>query len=402
MTTAPPPAPQPPEVIARAARSLRDFLKQESAGGIVLMVAAAIAVIWANSPLAPAYLGMLGTEVAATVGGTGVEKSALLWINDGLMALFFLLVGLEVKREVLVGQLSSWQQSSLPIFAAIGGMIAPALIFVAINLGSPDNLQGWAIPAATDIAFALGILALLGSRVPVALRALLLAVAVIDDIGAIAIIALFYTPGVNLAMLGAAAVVLALLAGFGWMRVGSSIPYAILGVALWYFVLKSGVHATLAGVALAMCIPMTDRRGEAKLEHWEHGLHPWVAFLVVPIFALANAGVSFEGMEPASLLQPLPLGIALGLLVGKQVGIVGLAWIAVKSGIARLPEGVGWLQVWGLSLIAGIGFTMSLFIGNLAFASPGLINAVKLGVLSGSVIAALLGVIILLQGGKRA
>ena len=395
------PAPRPPEVLARAARSLRDFLQQESAGGIVLMVAAAIAVIWANSPLASAYFGILDTEVAATVGGEGVKKSALLWINDGLMALFFLLVGLEVKREVLIGQLSSWQQSSLPVFAAIGGMTIPALIFVAINLGQPDNLQGWAIPAATDIAFTLGILALLGSRVPVALKALLLAIAVIDDIGAIAIIALFYTPEVDLGMLGAAFAMLALLAAIGWMRVGSSIPYAILGVALWYFVLKSGVHATLAGVALAMCIPMTDRKDNPKLEHWEHGLHPWVAFLVVPIFALANAGVSFEGMEPAALLAPLPLGIALGLLVGKQLGIVGLAWLAVKSGIARLPDGVGWLQVWGLSLIAGIGFTMSLFIGNLAFADPAQINAVKLGVLSGSVIAALAGVLILLRGRQR-
>ncbi|MEL7689276.1 Na+/H+ antiporter NhaA [Citromicrobium bathyomarinum] len=398
MTTEPVPAPRPPEILARAARSLRDFLKQESAGGIVLMAAAAIAVLWANSPLSPAYFGMLDTQVAATVGGEGVKKSALLWINDGLMALFFLLVGLEVKREVLIGQLSSWQQSSLPIFAALGGMAMPAVVFVAINLGQPGNLQGWAIPAATDIAFALGILALLGSRVPVALKALLLAVAVIDDIGAIAIIALFYTPGVDLGMLGAAAVVLVLLAGFGWMRVGSSIPYAILGVALWYFVLKSGVHATLAGVALAMCIPMTDRKGEPKLEHWEHGLHPWVAFMVVPIFALANAGVSFEGMQPAALLAPLPLGIALGLLIGKQLGIVGLAWLAVKSGIARLPQGVGWMQVWGLSLIAGIGFTMSLFIGNLAFADPAAINAVKLGVLAGSIISALLGVTILLKG----
>ena len=400
MTTAPTPkpAPQPPEILARAARSLRDFLKQESAGGIVLMAAAAIAVLWANSPASDTYFAMLDTTVTAKVGGTGVEKSALLWINDGLMALFFLLVGLEVKREVLVGQLSSWQQSSLPILAALGGMAAPALVFVAINLGSPGNLQGWAIPAATDIAFALGILALLGSRVPVALKALLLAVAVIDDIGAIAIIALFYTPGVDLSMLGAAAVVLALLATFGAFRVGSSIPYAVLGVALWYFVLKSGVHATLAGVAIAMCIPMIDRKGNAKLEHWEHGLHSWVAFLVVPIFALANAGVSFEGMEPAALLAPLPLGIALGLLIGKQVGILGLAWLAVKSGIARLPEGVGWLQVWGLSLIAGIGFTMSLFIGNLAFVDPAQINAVKLGVLSGSIIAALLGVLILLRG----
>ena len=401
MTAADTSAPRPPEILARAARSLRDFLHQESAGGIVLMVAAAIAVIWANSPFAPAYLAMLDTPVAATVGGQGVEKSALLWINDGLMALFFLLVGLEVKREVLTGQLSSWQQSSLPIFAALGGMAAPALVFVAINAGQPGNLQGWAIPAATDIAFALGILALLGSRVPVALKALLLAVAVIDDIGAIAVIALFYTPSVDVGMLGAAAVVLALLAVIGRFRFGSTIPYIVLGVALWYFVLKSGVHATLAGVALAMCIPLTDRKGNAMLEGMEHALHPWVAFLVVPIFALANAGVSFAGMEPAAILAPLPLGIALGLLLGKQVGIVGLAWLAVKSGIARLPEGIGWLQVWGLSLIAGIGFTMSLFIGNLAFADEAAINAVKLGVLGGSVVSALLGVLILLQGGKR-
>ncbi len=401
MTTEPVPAPRPPEILARAGRSLRDFLKEESAGGIVLIAAAAIALIWANSAFSSSYTAMLDTKVAVTVGGVGVAKSALLWINDGLMALFFLLVGLEVKREVLMGQLSSWQQSSLPIFAAIGGMVAPALIFVAINLGQPGNLQGWAIPAATDIAFALGVLALLGSRVPVALKALLLAVAVIDDIGAIAIIAVFYTPGVDIAMLAAAAAVLAVLAVFGWMRVGSSIPYVILGIALWFFVLKSGVHATLAGVALAMCIPVTDRHGHAKLEHMEHALHPWVAFLVVPIFAIANAGVSFEGMEPAALLAPLPLGIALGLLLGKQLGIMGLAWLAVKTGIARLPQNVGWVQVWGLSLIAGIGFTMSLFIGNLAFADPAAINAVKLGVLSGSVLSALFGVLILLRS-KRA
>jgi len=377
-------------------------MAHESGGGIVLMAAAAIAILWANSPFSPAYFGILDTEVAATVAGEGVKKSALLWINDGLMALFFLLVGLEVKREILIGQLSSWQQSSLPVFAAIGGMSIPALIFVGINLGNPENIQGWAIPAATDIAFALGILALLGNRVPVALKALLLAIAVIDDIGAIAIIALFYTPQVDLAMLGAAAVMLVLLAGFGRMRVGSSIPYVILGVALWYFVLKSGVHATLAGVAIAMCIPMMDRRGEPKLEKWEHGLHPWVAFLVVPIFALANAGVSFEGMEPAALLAPLPLGIALGLLLGKQLGIVGFAWLVVKLGIARLPQGIGWAQVWGLSLIAGIGFTMSLFVGNLAFYDPAQINAVKLGVLSGSVIAAIAGALILMRSGRRA
>lgn len=384
-------------MFARAAVALRDFLKQESAGGIVLMGAALLALILANSAAASFYEGALATPIDVTVGDRGVQKSALLWINDGLMALFFLLVGLEVKREVLTGQLSSWRQSSLPLFAALGGMAMPALVFVAINWGSPGNLRGWAIPAATDIAFALGVLALIGNRAPIALKSLLLAIAVIDDIGAIAIIALFYTPSVDTGSLGAAAVVLVALFVFGRFRVGSAIPYTVLGIALWYFVLKSGVHATLAGVVLAMAIPISDRRGQPVLERMEHALHPWVAFLVVPVFALANAGVVFEGMEPAALVAPLPLGIALGLLIGKQVGIFGFAWLAVKLGISGLPRGIGWMQVWGLSLIAAIGFTMSLFIGNLAFATPGEINAVKLGVLSGSLVAALAGVTILLQ-----
>lgn len=384
-----------PAILASAAKSLKDFLHQESAGGIVLMASALLALILANSPLSAAYFGTLATPIVLTVGGTGIDKSALLWINDGLMALFFLLVGLEVKREVLTGQLSSWKQASLPLFAAIGGMALPALIFILINLGTPENIRGWAIPAATDIAFALGVLALLGKRVPVALKALLLAVAVIDDIGAIIIIAAFYTESVDLGMLGSAAVVLALLAACGRAKVGSRLPYVILGIALWYFVLKSGVHATLAGVALAMCIPIEDSKGKGLLEEMEHGLHPWVAFMVVPIFALANAGVSFTGMQISAVLEPLPLGIALGLLIGKQIGIFGFAWLTVKFGISTLPEGVRWVQIWGLSLIAAIGFTMSLFIGNLAFSSPEMINAVKVGVLSGSVLAAIAGVIIL-------
>ncbi len=381
---------------------LRDFMKEESAGGIVLMVSAFAALVVANSGLASWYTGMLGTEIALTVGGTGIEKPALLWINDGLMALFFFLVGLEVKREVLTGQLSSWKQASLPLFAALGGMVLPALVFLGINWNTPENLNGWAIPAATDIAFALGILALLGSRVPVALKALLLAVAVIDDIGAIVIIALFYTPGVETTMLMGAAIVFALLALLGWARVGSRIPYILLGIVLWYFVLKSGVHATLAGVALAMTIPVTTRGGDNLLEHMEHDLHPWVAFMVVPIFAFANAGVGLLDVELSALLAPLPLGIALGLIIGKQLGIVGFAWLATKSGIASLPVGISWMQIWGLSLIAGIGFTMSLFIGNLAFASPEQIAAVKLGVLSGSLIAAIAGVFILRAASKPA
>ena len=378
-----------------AAEALRDFLKQESAGGIVLMIAAVLALVLANSGLSDLYFGVLATEIAVTVGGGGIEKPALLWINDGLMAVFFFLVGLEVKREVLTGQLSSWKQASLPLIAALGGIVLPALVFYGINSGTPENIAGWAIPAATDIAFALGILALLGKRVPVALKALLLAIAVIDDIAAIAIIAVFYTPGVELAMLGSAAIVLLILGAIGRAKIGSSIPYIVLGIVLWYFVLKSGVHATLAGVALAMTVPLIDRKGHHMLEHMEHALHSWVAFLVVPIFALANAGVSFEGVEMSALMAPLPLGIALGLIIGKQIGIFGFAWAAVKSGMAALPEGIGWMQVWGLSLVAGIGFTMSLFIGNLAFADPAQINAVKLGVLSGSLVAALAGVAIL-------
>lgn len=384
-----------------AARALRDFLKQESAGGILLMCAAAAALVVANSPLSGAYVAALTTELAVTVEGAGIAKPALLWINDGLMAVFFLLIGLEVKREVLTGQLSSWKQSSLPLFAALGGMIVPALTYTAINWNNPENLAGWAIPAATDIAFALGILALLGSRVPVALKALLLAIAVIDDIGAIVIIALFYTPGVELAMLGAAAAVLVALTLIGRARVGSSLPYILLGILLWFFVLKSGVHATLAGVALAMTVPMTSRSGGKVLERIEHALHPWVAFLVVPVFAFANAGVSFAGLEISALAAPLPLGIALGLLLGKQLGIVGFAWIAAKSGIASLPTGINWAQMWGLSLIAGIGFTMSLFIGNLAFASPEQIAAVKLGVLGGSILSAIGGILILRSAGRQ-
>ncbi len=383
-----------------AAQSLRDFLKEESAGGVVLMIAAATALILANSPLAGAYAAVLNAEIALTVSGAGIEKPALLWINDGLMAVFFFLIGLEVKREVLTGQLSSWKQSSLPLFAAVGGMILPALVFTAINWNSPENLAGWAIPAATDIAFALGILALLGSRVPVALKALLLAIAVIDDIGAIVIIALFYTPGVELAMLAAAAAVLAALVLIGRAKVGSSLPYVLLGIGLWFFVLKSGVHATLAGVALAITVPLTSRAGKNVLERMEHALHPWVAFLVVPIFALANAGVSFAGIEMSAFAAPLPLGIALGLFLGKQLGIVGFAWLAVKSGIASLPSGISWPQVYGLSLIAGIGFTMSLFIGNLAFSAPEELAAVKLGVLSGSLISAIGGILILRRAGQ--
>ncbi|OYX62689.1 MAG: Na+/H+ antiporter NhaA [Sphingomonadales bacterium 32-64-17] len=378
-------------MLARATVALRDFLKQESAGGIVLIASAALALIAANSAVASAYFSTLEVPVAVTVGSFAIDKPLLLWINDGLMAVFFFLVGLEVKREVMQGQLSSWNKASLPLFAAIGGMAVPALVFLALNSGTPENVAGWAIPAATDIAFALGVLSLLGPRVPVALKALLLAIAVIDDIGAITIIALFYSGTIDTNMLAGGALALAGLIALNRLRIGSSIPYVLLTVVLWVFVLKSGVHATLAGVAAAMTIPLTARGGSAPLEHMEHGLHPWVAFLVIPIFGFANAGVSLVGLSPADLLAPLPLGIALGLLIGKQVGIFGLSFVAVKLKLASLPENVGWRQVHAVSLLAAIGFTMSLFIGNLAFADPAQVNAVKLGVLSGSLVAALGG-----------
>lgn len=378
-------------MIARFGAALRGFLKQESAGGIVLIAAAIAAMLVANSPLLDTYRAMLDVPVVAGIGGVVIDKPLLLWINDGLMAVFFFLVGLEVKREIIDGQLSSWNRASLPLMAAIGGMIVPALVFLGVNSGSPENTAGWAIPAATDIAFALGVLSLLGPRVPVALKALLLAIAVIDDIGAISVIALFYTSQIEPMMLAGAAGVFVAMLAIGRMRVGTSIPYVLLFIVLWVFVLKSGVHATLAGVAAAMTVPMHSRDGTRLLERMEHGLHPWSAFLIIPVFGFANAGVSLAGVSPSAILDPLPLGIALGLLIGKQIGIFGFAFVAVKAGFASLPADVSWKQVHAMSLLAAIGFTMSLFIGNLAFDDPAQIDAVKIGVLAASLIAALAG-----------
>lgn len=382
-------------MIDRVGAALKDFLKQESAGGIFLIVAAALALVIANSPFAASYFGTLQTNLNLSFGDFVLDKALILWINDGLMAIFFFLIGLEVKREVIDGQLSSWNQASLPLAAAIGGMAIPALIYVGFNLNSPESIGGWAIPAATDIAFALGILSLLGPRVPVAMKALLLAIAVIDDIGAILVIALFYSGEIKLDMLAGAGAMLALMFVIGRLRIGSAIPYVLLTVIMWVFVLKSGVHATLAGVTAAMMVPTVARDGTYFAERLEHEMHPWVAFVIIPIFGFANAGVSLSGITPADLLAPLPLGIALGLLIGKQLGIVGFAWLAVKTGLAKLPDGVGWAKVHGLSLLAGIGFTMSLFIGNLAFTDAAQIDAVKIGVLSGSLIAAIAGFLLL-------
>jgi Na+:H+ antiporter, NhaA family len=327
--------------------------------------------------------------------------SVLHWVNDALMAVFFLLIGLEIKRELLDGQLASWPHRVLPGIAAAGGMAAPALIYLAINGSSPETLRGWAIPAATDIAFSLGVLAILGKRVPVSLKVFLTAVAILDDLGAIVVIALFYTETLSPMMLGGAVVVLAALLMMNRAGVKMLTPYLVLGALLWVLVLKSGVHATIAGVLLALTIPLTRMKGRPEdahspLHRLEHALHPWVAFLVLPIFGFANAGVPLGGLSLAALVQPVTLGSMLGLFVGKQIGIFGAVWLAVKAGLGRKPSGAGWAQIYGLALLCGIGFTMSLFIGLLAFDSSEELQAqTKVGVLAGSLLAAVAGWLVL-------
>ena len=390
-----------PSSAARPRSALRSFLDNEAAGGIILMTVAALALVIANSPLAPVYFDVLHVYVA----GLSVQH----WINDALMAVFFLLVGLEIKRELLDGQLSTWPRRILPGVAALGGMVVPALVFVAINWGSPGNIQGWAVPSATDIAFALGVLALLGPRVPVSLKIFLTALAIIDDLGAVAIIGLFYTADLATMWLGMAGLVILGLMGLNRAGMERLVPYLLLGAVLWFCVLQSGVHATLAGVALALTIPIRPAPArpddpESPLHILEHALTPWVAFLIVPIFGFANAGVSLGGLGVADLLAPLPLGIAAGLFLGKQVGVFLTTWAVVTLGWADRPEDASWPQVYGVSLLAGVGFTMSLFIGMLAFPnSPELQDAVKIGVLAGSVLSAVTGaVVLLIAKGERA
>lgn len=371
--------------------ALQEFIKQETSAGIVLFIAAVAAMVAVNSALNPLYLAFLNIPVEVQFGALEIAKPLSLWINDGLMAIFFFLVGLEVKREIVEGQLSSIQQASLPAIAAVGGMAIPAAIFVWINIDMPQNINGWAIPAATDIAFALGVLALLGKHAPLSLKILLLAIAIIDDIGAIVIIALFYTAEVSttsLMLAGIGTLILFAMNRFGVVRVA---PYILVGIFLWVCVLKSGVHATLAGVIAALAIPLSAKDGSSPLKHLEHNLHPWTAFLVLPIFAFANAGVSLAGIQVSDLMAPLALGIAAGLVVGKQVGVFGFMYIATKLGLVQRPQGVSWMQLYGLACLTGIGFTMSLFIGNLAFADPEQIETVKLGVISGSLVSGILG-----------
>jgi len=370
----------------RPANALQAFLQGETAGGVLLIAAAALALVVANSPLGPVYQAALHFHLG--------RLSLLHWINDGLMAIFFLLVGLEIKREFVVGHLARWPDRILPAVAALAGMAVPAIVYLAIAGRTAGLTRGWAIPSATDIAFALGVIAMLGKRVPASLKIFLTTVAIVDDMGAVAIIALVYTAGLSAPALLAALAVLGAMAVLNRSGVKTLWPYLLCAVLLWVAVLMSGVHATVAGVLAAMMIPVGGSEGATEsspLHRLEHILHPWSAFLIVPLFGFANAGVSFAGMTLANLLAPLPLGVAAGLFLGKQIGVSGSVWLATRLGLAVRPDGASSLQIYGVALLCGIGFTMSLFIGGLAFADPALVDQVKIGVLLGSLVSALLG-----------
>ena len=424
---------QPP--VERIVRPFQDFASKQSSGGVLLIVATAAALVWANSPWAEGYAALWHTKLTVGVGEASISKDLTHWINDGLMAVFFLVVGLEIKREVLVGELSSVRGAALPVVAAVGGAVVPALIYVVINAGT-EGVAGWGIPMATDIAFALGVLALLGERAPLALKVFLTALAIVDDIVAVLVIAFFYTSEISWGALGVGVVFLAALVVANLIGVGRTLVYALLGIGLWLCFLLSGVHATIAGVLLAFTVPAVsfidpgaflersrylldrfERAGEKgenvlsneerqaalhalnhatyKLEpplhELEHALHPWVVFAVMPLFALANAGVPLGGGIADALTSPVALGIVAGLVVGKQLGITLFAWLAVKSGVSELPTGIGWRHVYGAGWLAGIGFTMSLFITDLAFSDGSLMGAAKLGILAASLISGVAG-----------
>ena len=381
--------------------TIKNFLRMESAGGIVLMAAAVLALIAANSPAAGLYALFLDTPVEVRVGALQIAKPLFLWVNDGLMAIFFFLVGLELKREFMEGELSRPSNVLLPAIGAVGGVVVPVGIFVAINQGDPVSMQGWAIPAATDIAFALGILMLLGSRVPLSLKVFLVSLAIFDDVGAIVIIAIFYSADLSVTALATAVACLILLSILNWRGVSSVSTFILIGLIMWTAVLKSGVHATLAGVALAAFIPMRDSANpdRSPLRELEHDLHLVVAFGVLPLFAFVNAGISFSGVGVADLFHPVPLGIASGLFIGKQVGIFLPCFLAIKLGIARLPDGAGWGGLYGVSILCGVGFTMSLFVGSLAFENATLNAALvfdeRLGIILGSLLSGVMGYIVL-------
>ncbi len=376
-----------------------DFLKLESAGGILLILSAMLAMVFANTDLKAYYDLLLSTPVGVRVSSLEVEKPLLLWINDGLMAVFFLMVGLELKREVMEGELADPRNIILPGIGAIGGMVIPAAIYVYFNYDDPSAIDGWAIPAATDIAFALGVLALLGSRVPVSIKIFLTSLAIFDDIGAILIIAFFYTSKISFTALVVVACCLPVLAFFNWRNVESRSLYIVVGIIMWIATLKSGVHATLAGVVLAMFIPMRAKNNPdySPLKTTEHDLHSVVAFIILPVFAFANAGIDFEGVGWEQIAHPVPVGIGLGLLLGKLTGVFGFCFVAVKAGLCALPKGMNWTRLLGTSALCGIGFTMSLFVGSLAF-EEGNIDRLfdyRLGIVLGSLVSGVIGYLLL-------
>ncbi|MDF1797196.1 MAG: Na+/H+ antiporter NhaA [Coxiellaceae bacterium] len=386
-------------------RSFRHFLRLESSGGIVLFLAAILALIIDNSGWSSFYHAFFNQTLNISLGDFVLAKPVQLWVNDGLMVFFFLLVGLEIKRELFEGELNSKAKALLPGIAAAGGMIVPAVIYIAVNYGHGDNLRGWAIPTATDIAFSLGILALLKSRIPPALKIFLTALAIFDDIGAIVVIAIFYTHHISIGLLAVAAVLTIVLVLLNRFNVTHRAAYFIVGVIMWVCVLKSGVHATLVGIILGFAIPLRvytkDGGSVSPVRELEHSLHPWVAFMILPLFAFANAGISFKGMDWGMLLHPIPLGITLGLFFGKQLGIFIFTWIAIKLNWARMPHNGNWLGIYGMSMIAGVGFTMSLFIGSLAFASMEHMALVRMGVLLGSLLSGVAGYLLLRFGNPR-
>jgi NhaA family Na+:H+ antiporter len=374
---------------------IREFMRLESAAGVLLLLAAVLALVAANSPLAGWYEAVLATAIPLHLGPLDLDKTVLHWINDGLMALFFLVIGCEIKRAVIEGELSRWRRASLPAIAAAGGMLVPALIYVAINRGESSALRGWAIPSATDIAFAFAVVSLLGKRVPASLRLFLLALAIIDDLGAIVIIAIFYTSELSVIALAGAAASLAAMFALNRLRVSRLAPYVVLGLICWAFVLKSGVHATLAGVATSLLIPIRRADGGSPLGDVEHRLHPWTSFLIMPLFGFANAGLAFAEVSWRDLAGGVAGGAALGLFLGKQLGVFGASALAIKLRVCERPGGAGWLALYGVSILAGIGFTMSLFIGSLAWEDGSHAAALRLGVLGGSIFSALCGLLVL-------
>lgn len=424
--------------ISVLSRSFRDFITSSTAGGVILLAVTVAALVWANSGAAASYFALWETNVTFAFGGFSLSKTLHHWINDGLMVIFFFMVGLEIKREIAVGELASFKKALLPILAAVGGMAGPALVYLIFNAGTP-TAHGWGIPMATDIAFALGVLALAGDRVPPALKVFLAALAIVDDMGAVLVIALFYTSELSLAMLAAGAGVLVLLFIANRMNVRSTAVYLLLGLLLWFFFLKSGVHATVAGVLLAMMIPVRSRidksdflretkraverlenddasaaenelihhvaavteDAQSPLHRMEHALQPFVAFLIMPVFALANAGVALQGDIAASLASPVALGVGLGLIIGKQAGIFGTTWLAVRTGVAVLPSGVSWPMIYALTWLCAIGFTMALFIAGLAFTDPATMDVAKIAILAASTVAGVAGMVLVKKSTRR-